>query len=268
VNAPLYYEKSVYEKLFFKKFAKSIENWICNNATHAITVTKVLKDMLVKQGVDANNVSVIHNGINQEEFKNNLSGDEIRNKYSFGQNELVIGMVGWFRDWHGLDLLIDACHQKNLFKKENIKLLLVGDGPAVVKNKKKVKDLSLENYVIFTGAIQRTFISKYIAALDIAIQPRVTSYACPMKIIEYMAAGKAIVAPDQPNIRELLKDNYNAFLFKPEDLNDLFTKIDLLIEDAKSRNFISKNAKITLAEKNLFWFENAKRVVNLLNNLN
>jgi glycosyltransferase involved in cell wall biosynthesis len=76
-------------------------------------------------------------------------------------------------------------------------------------------DHNLQERVTFTGVVPRERIPEYVAAFDIALQPAVVPYASPLKVFEYLALGKAIVAPRQPNIEEILTDRLNAFCLIP-----------------------------------------------------
>ena len=104
----------------------------------------------------------------------------------------MIGFVGWFRPWHGLEMLIDAFHRAELGWK-GAKLLLIGDGPATPALRKQVAALGLEECVVFAGAVPHDAIPEYLALVDIAAQPAANAYCCPMKVIEYMAMAKPIV---------------------------------------------------------------------------
>jgi len=85
----------------------------------------------------------------------------------------------------------------------------------------------------------------------------------PMKLIEYMAAGKAIVAPDQPNIRELLEHKKNALLFSPGDWSDFACQVELLVLDPSLRNALGRAARDTVLERQLTWENNARHVLSL-----
>lgn len=264
VNAPLHMEKIKYEQLNFKGLSKRIENWVCNNAAACIVISSPLKKILVKQGVREEKLNVIINGINPDHFKKVLKNN-IRKNYNIPEKATIIGVVAWFRKWHGLDLLIKTCYKNSLFQSKNVYLLLLGDGPALPECKVYVKEKCIEKYVIFAGAIEREKIAEHIDAFDIALQPRVTNYACPMKIIEYMAMGKAIIAPDQENIRDILTDQKDALLFKPDDMDDLCAKIHTILKKSNLKRGLSRNALKTIEEKKLTWVENAHRAINLIN---
>ena len=100
-----------------------------------------------------------------------------------------------------------------------------------------------------------------ISGFDIALQPRVVDYASPLKIFEYMAAGRAIVAPDQANIREILTDDKIALLFDPEREGELWKAITRLIDDPALRRRLGAAARETAERRDLTWLGNAKRIV-------
>ena len=81
--------------------------------------------------------------------------------------------------------------------------------------------LGVEDRVQFVGAVARKDIPRYVDAFDIALQPSAVAYACPLKLIEYMSMGKAIIAPDQPNIRELIRNSETGLLVREGDASEL-----------------------------------------------
>jgi glycosyltransferase involved in cell wall biosynthesis len=262
VNAPLYQEQSELGKLVFKKFARFSEKWICSNSTWTIAVSNALKRTLVDQGVSPEKIVVMPNGIDPNKINLSVSGDEVRQKFGL-HGHTVLGFVGWFRNWHGLEKLLRLFHE-NCLVESKAKLLLVGDGPAFNDLYDYAKNSGLLNSIIFTGPISHQEIPNYIAAMDIAIQPSATRYACPMKLLEYMGMGKCILAIDQPNIRELLTDGDTGILF--EDSSSLISKLKKLIENPDRRREIGQNAYNSIIERKLLWESNAKKVISKLGN--
>ena len=99
------------------------------------------------------------------------------------------------------------------WREARIHLVLAGDGPAMpALREMRAASPDLERRVVLCGPVPRGEIESALAAFDVAVQPAVTSYACPMKILEYMAAGRAIVAPGSANVRELLTHGETALL--------------------------------------------------------
>jgi glycosyltransferase involved in cell wall biosynthesis len=262
VNSPLCLEQKRLGKLAFHWLASHTERWICSNSTHTIVVSEVLKQILQRQGVPSTKLLVMINGINPLEFRPEISGDAVREKYGL-RDALVIGFVGWFRSWHGLDMLLESMVQWQL-EKSPIRLLLVGDGPAYSQLREYAEANHLLPFVIFTGSIERAEMANHIAAMDVTIQPKANEYACPMKILEYMAMGRCIVAPKQPNIQEVLYDGVNASLFSPESPKHFTEALQRVLEDAPLRQTLGRAAYQTVFNRGLLWSENAKRVIHLI----
>ena len=105
------------------------------------------------------------------------------------------------RDWNGLEPVIDQLARTD---GQRWFLLVVGDGPARAALEERARDLGVATRVRFTGVVRREEIPALVSAFDIALQPAANPYASPLKLFEYLALGRAIVAPDQPNIREVL----------------------------------------------------------------
>ncbi|MCA9500998.1 MAG: glycosyltransferase, partial [Nitrospira sp.] len=103
VNAPLYLEQAELGQLAIKCAARIIENWICSHATQVLAVSGVLKEILVSQGVPSGKITVMPNGIDFAKFNPDVSGAEVRREYGLRDN-VVIGFVGWFRPWHGVEM--------------------------------------------------------------------------------------------------------------------------------------------------------------------
>jgi glycosyltransferase involved in cell wall biosynthesis len=261
VNAPLLLEHKQLGKLAFKWVAAWSERWICSNSTRTIVVTTAMKEILEQEGVPAGKITVMTNGINPDEFHPTISGEEIRSRYRL-DGVLVIGFVGWFRPWHGLDMLLEVMAEAQLAAK-GVQLLLVGDGPACADLRRYAEKNKLLSSVIFTGPIARSEIAPHIAVMDVAVQPKVNQYACPMKILEYMAMSRCIVAPNQPNIREILDDGANACLFLPGNRQHFREVLLRVLFDHSLRQDLGKAAYVTLLRCGFLWSENAKRAIRL-----
>jgi glycosyltransferase involved in cell wall biosynthesis len=145
----------------------------------------------------------------------------------------------------------------------NARLLLVGDGPARADLEALAGELRLGERVRFTGVVSRDAVPAYVAAFDIALQPAVVAYASPLKLFEYLALGKAIVAPNQPNIEEVLDDDLNALLFDPAQAGALEALLARLASDEALRRRLGEGARATIGRLHLTWHGNAQRVVAL-----
>jgi glycosyltransferase involved in cell wall biosynthesis len=140
-------------------------------------------------------------------------------------------------------------------------LLVVGDGPVREALEAQARQLGLADRVAFTGVIHRDQVPAHVAAFDVALQPAVTPYASPLKLMEYLVLGKAIVAPSTPNLLEVLTHETNALMFDEGTPGSMESALTRLCSDAALRDRLSQGARDTIERLNLTWLGNAQRVV-------
>jgi glycosyltransferase involved in cell wall biosynthesis len=172
---------------------------------------------------------------------------------------VVLGFVGFVRAWHGLDTVIDALATEP--DAASLTLVVVGDGPVREELEAQAARLGVADRVRFTGLVAHDAVAGHVLGFDIALQPSVTAYASPLKIFDYMAAGCAIVAPDQPNIREILEDGRTALLFDPADPGAQWATIGRLLREPALRVALGRAAREELLRRDYTWRGNAERIV-------
>lgn len=254
VNAPLFDERKEFNGIAIPWLAKWTERYVWKNADQILPVTDVLGEIITNDGVNRSKITVIPNGINLDRFNKVLDKSVAKKKLGL-DGKLVLGFTGFVREWHSLDSVLILLKGKPLRH-----MLVVGDGPAKCVIQKRARELGVEKQVNITGIVARNDIAAHVSAFDIALQPDVTHYASPLKLFEYMILGKAIVAPDKENIKEVLTGNVDVVLFKQGDTNDLLDSIELLCENDELRNKIGDKARQTLFDKGYTWETNARRV--------
>lgn len=262
VNAPLLDERSKYQGISLKKLAAWTEKKAWCGADYVLPVTQVLADMVKRKGVPENRIMVIPNGINVDRFDAAPSSAAQKSRLGL-EDKTVLGFVGFMREWHGLDKLLHALRQTD----ESVHLLLVGDGPARASIERSAADLGVAHRLTITGVISRESVRDYIAAFDVALQPDVVEYASPLKLFEYLAMGRAIVAPATPNIREILDDGENAVLFDVESAEQFTAAVQRVCADAALRARLGAAARRTIEQRGLTWTRNAQRVTQLFETL-
>lgn len=260
VNSPLAQERATFGGIGLRRAAAFLEAWTWRNADHVLPVTEVLAGKIIAAGVPANRITVVANGINAERFAR--IADTARAKAELGLGgKLVLGFTGFMREWHRLDSVLDLLASGDV--PPELHLLLVGDGPARATLERQAKKLGLDSRVTFAGMVDHREITTFIAAFDIALQPAAIDYASPLKLFEYMAQAKAIVAPNQPNIRETLTHDVDALLFEPGNNAVMASAIARLARDAPLRDRLGNNARTTIIERRMTWTDNARRVVEI-----
>jgi glycosyltransferase involved in cell wall biosynthesis len=146
----------------------------------------------------------------------------------------------------------------------SLHLLIVGDGPSRADLEALADANKVAHRLTITGVVEREAVADYVAAFDVALLPGINDYASPLKLFEYMYLGKAIVAPNQQNIREILTDEKDALLFDLSASGALTAAIQRLSEDVVLRERLGIGARETLEEKELYWSNNAEKVIDLM----
>ncbi len=265
VNSPLVYERSQHSGgLALPWLAKWAEGRAWRSADVVLPVTRVLAGFIEAYGVPKNRIAIIPNGINESHFAQAPDPESAKAKLNL-QNKLVLGFTGFVRDWHGVDKIIDWMATSDA--PDNTHLLIVGDGPVRASLEAHARKLGLSDRVSFTGVVHRDAVPAHVAAFDIALQPAVTSYASPLKLMEYLVLGKAIIAPRTPNLLEILTDGQNASMFDESIPGSMEKTLTNLCRKQEFRDRLSISSRETIQRLELTWRGNAKRVVNLANQL-
>lgn len=262
VNSPFAIEQQRDRELRLVRFAAWTEKVICNLASHVVVVSTPLRRIMENFGVRPEKLTVMSNGVSLDHFKPCATSSELRRKLGL-EAHTVIGFVGWFRKWHGLEMLLEAFHTSRLAA-EGAKVLMIGDGPAMAGLQEYVDANGLHDSVVFTGPLPHEQVPPYLDLIDIAVQPAANEYCCPMKILEYMALAKAIVAPRQENIEELLSEGTEAAYFTPEDPKSLAEALRAVMRDPGRIAKLGKAARAAIFERRYLWTHNAERTVKLI----
>jgi glycosyltransferase involved in cell wall biosynthesis len=223
-----------------------INRRLFQGASHVVTVSEHLRRRTIERwGVDPARVTTVTNGAHVEEFVHLTDSQDVRKRYHLGSAPVIM-FVGNFKPWHGLELLIEG-FQRVALTNSTAKLVLVGDGSLRSEIEENVKALGLETRVIFTGKVPHDEVAGLLGIAQIAVMTHPPSQAAmsgtPMKLLEYMAAGKAIIAPCLPNIESILSQHRTGYLVPPGDAEALACAILELLCDERMRVKIGNAAQ-------------------------
>lgn len=260
VNAPLSEERAKYGGLSLISFAKRLERYVWRNADAVVTVTRPLARHIENAVGVADHIVIMPNGIDPQRFSAAPSTEEAKRRLGLA-GRTVLGFTGFVRDWHRLDRIIDYIADRP--QRPDLCLVIIGDGPAVPELRAHAQARGVAERMVFKGLVPRDAVRDHVAAFDVALQPAVTPYASPLKMIEYMALGRAIVAPDLPNIAELLRDGETGLLFDPQSDGAIACALDRLLKDAALRAQLGEAARKAVETQKLTWQHNAERSVHL-----
>lgn len=229
---------------FLQPIGKLLESHNIKSADLVISINEGLREYTIKMGADRARTVVIRAGIDAERFNPKISGEEIRQKYGIKKDDVVLFFMGWLYTFSGLTEV--ALELANL-KDKKIKFLIVGEGDAYEALKRIRDDNNLQDQIILTGKQPYKILPKFIAASDICILPaynnEIMRDIVPIKMYEYMAMGKPIIATKLPGVMmEFENNNGIVYIDKPDDtLNKAIDLIDgghIVEQGQKSRKFV------------------------------
>jgi len=256
INAPIAQERARFGNLRLRGLARLCERILWRQPDVVLPVTEVLAtDVRAARGTDAG-IHVVPNGARLDMACAPEDVAAARGRLGFHGNEIILGFSGFIRTWHGLAWALEALPELP----PTVHLLVLGDGPARGDLESRATEIGIRNRVHFTGRISHADMPAYMQLFDVALQTASVPYASPLKLFEYMALGRAIVAPDQPNIREILKNDSNALLFDPARQEAFKAALSRLCGDASLRTRLGAAARQSIEDVPLTWAHNAARI--------
>jgi glycosyltransferase involved in cell wall biosynthesis len=241
-----------------------VESMVMKLADRIITVSDILKSYYLERTIGADKISVVANGVDIDRFSPNVSSQTISEKYQLA-DKVVLGFIGSFHYWHGIENLRRLIEFTSS-KFENVVYLLVGDGPLKNQLTEFVKDRGLSEDVILTGYVPHDEVPNYLAAMQVVLAPYPASdffYFSPLKIFEYMSAGKPVLASRLGQISEMIQHGENGLLYQPEDIANLCQNAAALVEDKYLRARLGENARATILQ-GYTWETNARKIVEVM----
>ena len=233
----------------YQPIGEYIEKKILKNADRVIVINDKLKDFVVERGSDPERTYVEKAGVDFERFNPEINGSEIREKYGIEKVDFVLFFVGWLYHFAGLkEIAIGLSRIKD--EKPKIKLLIVGDGDASDDLQRIRDEYQLNNHVILAGKQPYEKIPAFIASSDICMLPaypaeKIMQDIVPIKLYEYMACGKPVIATKLPGVMKEFGENHGViYVDKPEDaLNkavELIENRSVEEQGVKARGFVEK----------------------------
>jgi len=258
VNDSVVIERS--RPLELRGLSAGIEGFCLRRADVNITITSSFAAGLRERFGAEFPLEVMTNGVARERFEKVPDREGTRARYGLGRST-VLGGAGQFLPWHGLKDLVDIMGPTA--DASDLRFLFIGDGPARAEVEAAAARLGISERVRFTGMLPMDAVPDGLAALDVAVIPKAAPHASPMKLIEYMAAGLPIVAPDLSSIRAALAEGDMGSLFPAGDMTAMGNAIRAMLADPSAAR--AKGAK---AREHVFahltWDRHAQHTLSLL----
>jgi PEP-CTERM/exosortase A-associated glycosyltransferase len=219
------------------RLTRALETSAFKRVDAITTICEGLRRDIVARGIPAQKVTVIPNAVDIEKFSVGGTGDATLKEQLGLNGHRIIGFIGSFYAYEGLDLLLQA-FPTILASAPDIRLLLVGGGPQDDSLKHLASGLGIKDKVIFTGRVPHDQVQRYYDLVDILAYPRhsmrLTELVTPLKPLEAMAQGRLLVASDVGGHKELIQDGKTGILFKSENPQALADAVlRLLAEESR-----------------------------------
>lgn len=245
-----------FRKLFTNRHALEL-------ADGAFTVSEEISRPLRDHATSGKPVRTIPNGVDIGRFDPDLSPGAVRRQWNIGDDRVVLGFIGSFAPWHGLDLLVDA-FSRLLKEGLPVHLLLVGQAnPQWQALLDRLNGPELSGHVTLAGFVSPADIPPYLAAMDVAVLANAAYYCSPLKLFEYMAMACPTVAANTGPVAATLADGKEGLLFPVGDADGLADALRSMALDPEQRRKFGRAARRRMEEE-FTWNHNAARVFDLL----
>jgi len=242
------------------RLTRALETYAFKRVNAITTICEGLRNDIVMRGISAQKITVIPNAVDIEKFSLENTPDNVLKQQLDLTGYRIIGFIGSFYAYEGLDLLLTAL-PRILDQTPDVRVLLVGGGPQEEALKQQSRQLGIADKIVFTGRVPHSEVNRYYDLVDVLVYPRhsmrLTELVTPLKPLEAMAQGRLFVASNVGGHRELIRDGETGMLFKAESPLDLASKVlDLLntperwpAMKAAGRRFVEteRNWKVSVA---------------------
>jgi PEP-CTERM/exosortase A-associated glycosyltransferase len=215
------------------RLTRAMETHAVRRADHTFTICEGLRTDLQARGLRPEQVTVIPNAVDVEHFAPGGEADAALAAELGLSGKTVLGFIGTFFGYEGLDLLVEALPLL-LQQRPDVHLLLVGSGEQEQALKAQVQRLGLQDKVLFTGRVPHSRVQAYYNLIDVLVYPRhpmrLTELVTPLKPLEAMAQGRVLLASDVGGHRELIEHDRTGLLFKAGDAQALASAAVKLLE--------------------------------------
>jgi len=226
-----------------------------------VVVSPHLARRIAAMGIPQEKILVLPNAVDEEILAIPADGTGVRERHGC-RDAIVLGFVGWFVSWHRLDVLL-AIFARLAGTDPRLRLLLVGDGPLARALTAQADGLGVRDRVIFTGSVPHAEVAAHVAAMDICVVPHSNEYRSPIKLFEYMAHGRAVVAPRTEPVAAVIQDGENGLQFDPEKPAEFAAQLARLIASPQERNALGAAARRAVQNRHT-WRRNAEAIFSAL----
>ena len=240
-----------YESSDHYLLSERLEFEAARKSDHVFTITSALRDILIQNGIESEKVTVLPNAVDPKRFDISPRDSELEDEMEY-DGKVVIGYIGSFVEYEGLELLLEAAAQLKNELGDIFRVLLVGDGSVHEKLRRMTRFLAIEDIVTFTGRVSYGEVERYYSLIDIVPLPRCLFRVCelvsPLKPFEAMATGKVLITSDVAALAEIVDDGKTGLLHRKDDAEHLAEKLKEAITDSELREKLGQQAREWVCE--------------------
>lgn len=268
VHAPVVWEASKWgvNRYFWGKWLEKIESISLKRADLIAVVSEEVKKKVMDMGVSESKILISPMAVEPGLFSDNeATSSKLKEKLEL-HGKFVIGWTGSFRKFHGVDHIIKA-FKKISEKCSEAVLMLIGDGAEREKSEVLVESLGISNKVFFTGRLPFLEVPKYISLFDVAVvstRSKDGFHYSPLKLREFMAAGKAVLAPNAGEIPFTFQDEENVKLFTAGKIESLAQGMLFFIENRDKKKEIAEKGREMILRSGT-WEQELEKAMEFLN---
>ena len=277
--------------MLFERLARKAELVSLRSAHTVVTISDVLADELVEVGVPRSRVVVYPNCVDSAVFDpsrfSKQATTELRRKHGIPSDATVLGFIGTFGKWHGIDVLCAVikrlvAERRDWLDRHTVRFLIVGDGFLGRYVAELVEDELMRQYVIWPGLVEQREGPAYLATMDVLLSPHIPNadgsrfFGSPTKLFEYMSMSRPIIASRLDQIAQVLSPALSAdalpdcspqptspelaVLTEPGNVAELIDAIMFVVEHPDWRGTLARNARNEVLAK-YQWSEHVARII-------
>ncbi len=235
----------------FSALAHWTDRFLFRRARLVVTVSPHLKRRVEQYGIPASRILVLPNAVSEEE----LAVPSAPTSFSLPPSAFSLCFCGWLVEWHRLDFVIEALALPEF---ASITLVLIGGGPLQSVLETQARSLGVRLH--FAGTLPHSAIPAALRGMDACVIPHTNEYRSPIKLFEYMAQERPVLAPGAEPIASVVTDGKEALLFTPLDLESFRSALRKLLSSRELRQSLGRAARL-LVERHHTWEQNARKIV-------
>ena len=264
-----------WDRRTFNNLLRYSERILAKSANKLFVVSDVMRKNLIKEyEVDDRKVISNPNGVDVNRFSPaNVDREHVKKLKSelAINNKKVVGFVGTFGPWHGIDVIVNSM-KKLIPQRKDVVFLLIGDGELWDFVKQNMEKYKLQSNVILVGKVNHYSMPSYLSICNVLLNPTVRNsdgsdfFGSPTKLFEYMAMEKPVISSKVGQLKSIIEHKSNGFLINEGDYNMLNKYIVELVDNPEMATHVGAKARKTVINE-YTWELNAGRIIDCYKNI-